>query len=345
MSVKISFAEPEIIAPVDLCLPDGRLNPAAIGWSRRPLHRCNLAPRPWGPKKRWDFWAVTSDTHMLRLTYGCTDYVGVVSVNWLEYDQGRPIEHARMLPLARGMTFPETVGGRDLVYRSKNLSLGMYEETGGTRLQATVRARGCELAADILIARPPNHETLNVVIPWSDTRFQFTSKQTARPAEGTVTLNGKSFRFEHANHSFGCLDYGRGIWPYHTVWNWGAAAGWQDGRVVGLTLGGKWTDGTGMTESGFCVNGRLHKVSEPLIWAYDRGDFRRPWRIYAPFTRAVDLELTPLHEEAQRLELGLIGTELHWVLGHFNGTMRTDRGDVVEVRDLLGWVEEHEARW
>ena len=34
--------EPEITEPVDLCLPDGRLNPAAVGWTRRPLHRANL---------------------------------------------------------------------------------------------------------------------------------------------------------------------------------------------------------------------------------------------------------------------------------------------------------------
>jgi len=28
----------EITEAVDLCLPDGRLNPAAVGWTRRPLH-------------------------------------------------------------------------------------------------------------------------------------------------------------------------------------------------------------------------------------------------------------------------------------------------------------------
>ncbi|MFF2410631.1 DUF2804 domain-containing protein [Streptomyces sp. NPDC058092] len=42
--------EREINEPVDLCLPDGRLNPAARGWSRKPLHRANL--RRWGRTKR-----------------------------------------------------------------------------------------------------------------------------------------------------------------------------------------------------------------------------------------------------------------------------------------------------
>ena len=100
-----------------------------------------------------------------------------------------------------------------------------------------------------------------------------------------------------------------------------------------------------MTENGFCLAGRLHKIGEPLIWTYRRNDYRRPWRIYAPRTHRVDLDFTPMLEESQRIELGLIGTELHWVLGHYDGTLITDEGDLVEVRALLGWAEEHTARW
>ena len=50
--------ERELTDEVDLCTPDGSaLNPAALGWSRRPLHRANLAGR-FGLNKRWDYWAV-----------------------------------------------------------------------------------------------------------------------------------------------------------------------------------------------------------------------------------------------------------------------------------------------
>ena len=34
--------ERELTSPVEIALDDGRLNRAAIGWSRTPLHRCNL---------------------------------------------------------------------------------------------------------------------------------------------------------------------------------------------------------------------------------------------------------------------------------------------------------------
>lgn len=338
------YREPEITGAIDLCLPDGRLNREAVAWSRHPLHRCNLRGR-WPRKKRWDFWGVTTDTHMLAVTYGCTDYVGTAAVTWLEYEVGKRIEHARVLPFAHGMRFPETVGGGDMRYEAKDLRVALLEEAQGTRLQAWFRSHAHELEADVLVERPSAHETLNVVIPWSDTCFQFTSKQNTRPARGQVRFDGREFPFDSGNQAYGCLDYGRGIWPFRTVWNWGAASGVQGQRVIGLNLGGKWTDGTGMTESGICVDGRLHKVSEPLTWEYDRGNFRRPWRMYAPATQRVDLQFVPTVEVAQHLNLGLVRTELHWVLGHFDGTVVTDAGESISIRKLLGWAEEHRARW
>ena len=50
--------ENELTSEIDLCTPDGRrLNRAALGWSRRPLHRANL-DGCFGINKRWDYWAI-----------------------------------------------------------------------------------------------------------------------------------------------------------------------------------------------------------------------------------------------------------------------------------------------
>jgi len=51
--------EPELTAPVDLCDSAGRLNRAAVGWSRQPLHNCNVSGH-WPRKKRWNYWCITS---------------------------------------------------------------------------------------------------------------------------------------------------------------------------------------------------------------------------------------------------------------------------------------------
>ena len=49
------YAEREITEEVDLCDASGRLNPAAVGFARRPLVRANLSGH-WPRKKRWNFW-------------------------------------------------------------------------------------------------------------------------------------------------------------------------------------------------------------------------------------------------------------------------------------------------
>lgn len=336
--------EPEITESVDLCLPSGRLDPAAVGWTRRPLHRCAL-PAGWPRRKRWEFWGILTDTHLLRVTYGCTDYIGTLTVSFLDYDVGERVEHSSLVPLAWGMEFPDRVAGGDIRFAAGGAWIEIVEEGDGTRLRVNVDTRSMKLEADVFVALPPGHETLGVVIPWSDSTFQYTAKHNTRPATGFVKLGDAAHVFSPENHAFGILDFGRGVWPYDTAWNWAPASGVQDGRLVGFNLGGKWTDGTGMTENALCVDGRLSKIGEDLVWEYDRRDFRRPWRICAPESRRVDLRFTPTIDEHVTTDLLAVRTELHWCLGRFTGFVVTDAGERVEIRDLLGWTEEHLARW
>lgn len=336
--------EPEITTPVDLCLPNGKLNRQAVGWSRHPLQRCNLSAG-WPFRKRWDFWGVQTDTHLLRMTHGCTDYLGLLAIDFLDYSVGKAVQATRNPPFAHGMGFPPTVGGGRMAYVADGFGLEISEEDGGTRLRGHFHKPEHRLDADVFIARPPGHETLNVVIPWSNDRFQFTSKQNTRPATGYVDLNGKRFSFGPDNHAYGILDYGRGVWPYNTTWNWASASGIENGRVIGLNLGGKWTDRTGCTENGLCVDGRLHKLSEDLLWEYDVHDFSKPWRIRAPQSGRVDLVFTPRIEEQQKIEAFIVRSELHWALGTFAGKIVTDQGETLTLTNLLGWAEEHRARW
>jgi uncharacterized protein DUF2804 len=336
--------ERELTKPVSLCLPDGSLDPEAVGWSRVPLHRCNLRGRPLR-QKRWDYWCVTADTHLLSMTYTDLGYVGLVNAWFLEYATRDLVEGQALVPFARGFSQPDTVAGDDLRFESAGLRIAVVESPAATRLRVAIEAKGRRVDADVAIGKPPGHETLSVVVPWDAHRFQYTSKHNTRPATGAVSVDGRAHAFGPENGSFGTLDYGRGIWPWRCVWNWASASGVQDGRSLGLNLGGKWTDGTGSTENGFCLGGRLHKLSEDLVWEYQRGAWTAPWRLRAPRSGRVDLAFTPFFEKASRFELGLLASELHVCFGRFSGSLVSDEGERLPVRDLVGWAEEHRARW
>ena len=74
--------------------------------------------------------------------------------------------------------------------------------------------------------RPAGHESLNVVIPWSDELFNYTSKHQARPATGSLTVGDRTWALGgDTGDAWGVLDVGRGRWPAEVVWNWGGGAG------------------------------------------------------------------------------------------------------------------------
>ena len=334
--------ESEISEAVDLCNGRGNLNRPAVGFSRIPLHRCNVRGHALR-KKRWNYWAVTSDRYVFSATIADIDYIGLASVYLIDFETNRMIERTVSVPFG-GAAMPETVY-EDIRFRHKRLNLAIEDDGASVRIRAKASSvRGLPFRADLAIARPAGHETLNVVIPWSDDRFQFTSKQNTLPAAGTVQFGDEEFVFEEGK-SFAVLDYGRGVWPFSTFWNWGAGSGVQDRRLVGLNLGGGWTDGTGMTENGICVDGRLHKIHEDLRFEYDKSDYMKPWHVRSVGSDRVDLRLDPVFERVANTNLLLLKSDVHQVFGHYSGTVRDDDGGQIEIDGLVGWVEQQDARW
>ena len=327
--------EREITEAVDLCRPDGGLNPAAIGWSRRPLHRANLRGR--GRAKRWEYWCVTSPTHVLGVTVSDLDYAALHAVWFLGPDRSE-VAASALVPFSR-VGLPDRCGAGPVLVRAKGLSIDLLPDEGGLTLQATTPS----LKADVRIDRPPGHEALGVVVPWSGRLFQYTVKENTLPARGRVAVGGREHAF--GEDSWGTLDHGRGRWPYRIDWNWGSGSGRVDGRVVGLQVGGAWTDGTGSTENALTVDGRLHKLGEELLWSYDRADWMRPWRVEAPRTGRADLTFTPYHVRSDRIERVIIGNDTHQAFGHWSGWVADDSGERISVDGLHGWAEEVRNRW
>jgi len=343
----VTTREHEITEAIDLCDVDGlHLNPAARGWSRSLLHRANLAGR-WGRTKRWDYWAIQSEELVVAVTIADIDYLGLVTVDWLEPATHRMGGRSAMVPLGRGIELPDDPATGRLEYSSRNLGVSIDYGDNATDLSAHwIEKNGANASLSVSVAAPLGHESLNVVIPWSKTQFQFTSKHQARPATGSVTLGDRTIDFGgSAGEAWGILDIGRGRWPYQTQWNWGGGAGHTtSGEVVGVQIGGKWTDNTGFTENGILIDGRLLKIGEELEWLYDWDQPLEPWQVRSQ-DLTLDLMLTPLHDRHANTNLGVLTNEVHQVFGHWTGTVPDGDGSVLRVEQILGFAEEARARW
>ena len=340
--------EREIVEPVDLAVPSGRaLNAAARGWSRRPLHRANLAGR-WGRNKRWDYWAVLAGDVVVSMVYADVDYLGIVDVWWADLTDNTSGGCSVMAPLARGVRLPDVPGTAPLELRSKKLDLSITDDTDGTThlRVAWTGSDGVPGRVDVSVALPEGHESLNVVIPWSERQFQFTSKHQARPAMGELVVGDRVWTVGGGSGpAWGVLDVGRGRWPYSTRWNWGGGAGMaRDGSVVGLQLGGMWTAGTDATENGVLVDGVLTKLGNELVWEYDWNCPMEPWRVVDPGGQ-LTLELSPRHDKHSATNLGVLATETHQVFGTWSGSFNDDNGRTYTFDHLQGFAEESRSRW
>ncbi|MDV3223480.1 DUF2804 domain-containing protein, partial [Intrasporangium sp.] len=303
--------EREITDPLDLTLRNGRLNSAAVGWTRTPLHRTDGIGRGrvgwgrvgWGRNKRWEYWAVTLETHVVAVVVSDIGYAAVPSLFVLDRRSGEQIAVEAITPMGCGATLPGTLDQGPARARTRRLLIDIDPTPDGTRL----RARAERVDLDVVAHLAPGHERLGVVVPWSQRLFQYTVKDPARPATGRVIVDGATYRTEEGT-SWATLDHGRGRWPYAISWNWGSGSGIVGGRTIGLQVGGRWTDGTGSTENAVIVDGRLTKISDDLRWEYSPGDWMAPWAIHGG---PVALTFQPEHLRRSVTQLGILASRTH----------------------------------
>jgi hypothetical protein len=331
-------------SPVNLSLADGRFNPDSRGWSRHPIQVSNLGKHHWPRKKRWNYWCVVTPDFLFSVTLSNIDYMGLAFAYFLDFKTLEFIEQTVMSPFGKGCNLPDTVAGQ---ISFDHPEMQLYFDDRGDHVDLRIHSpnfKGRDLNARLHLERPNGLESLNVVIPWSETRYHFTSKQNCLPTSGELKLGDRTLTF-NPQTDFGCLDLGRGIWKYRSYWNWSSFSTQVGGVSLGVNLGAGWTEAGGVTENSLLINGRVEKLSEDVHFDYDPQHFMMPWRLKTTFSDQVDLTFTPFYERVAKTDLVVLRSEAHQMIGKFSGTVRSVDGRSFAITDVVGWAEEHNARW
>jgi hypothetical protein len=342
--------ERELFDPSPLLDEQGNLE--QVGWSRQPLLDCNLenarfyALRPLQRFriKRWDYYGVTTQTHYYSFTLADLGYAGQAFVYVVNFEEGTYHEETLTIPLASGILLPRNSVEGTSRYESGKARL-VFEIEGETRRIAVAWPgfEGKGLSAEMVFGLPADHESMTIVIPIGRKRFYYNRKVNCMPAEGWVKIGEEKVTLD-PNRDLGNLDWGRGVWEYNSFWVWASASGFLgDGRRVGLNMGFGFGDTTAATESALILEGRIHKIAR-IDFTYDPGNFMRPWRMVSDDGR-LDLEFVPFLDRTAATNLAIITSEVHQMFGRYYGTVQTDGGEMIVLDGLVGFAEEHHARW
>lgn len=345
----------ELRQPSPLLSADGAL--AQIGWSRQPLLDCNLEDarfyrlrflQRWRIK-RWDYYGLTTPDHFFSATLADLGYAGQVFIYLIDFTSGEYHEAALTLPFARGIAIPRNSTAGDSTFDNGQVRLAFRHEAEGRRISVVwPQFGGKDLAAEMGLRVKPDHESMTIVIPMNAARlparrFYYNRKINCLPAGGHLTWGDQQLEFKPSD-TLGNLDWGRGIWDYRSFWVWASASGFlPDARTVGLNLGFGFGDTSQATENALILNGRLHKLGQ-VDFQYSRASFKRPWKMSSADGR-LDLEFTPFFERVAQTNLLLITSEVHQMFGRYHGTVVADDGEAIKIDGLIGWAEEHHARW
>jgi len=341
----------ELTQPGKLLGPDGRL--AQVGWSRQQLLDCNLeATRFYQFKpfqrfriKRWDYYAVFSPKRFFSATIADLGYAGNIFVYTMDFETGDLHEEGLVIPLGKGIELPRNSTAGDSHFENDKASLHFSLLSDRRRITVSWPSfnAGRGIEADISLACSPGHESMTIVIPIEEKRFYYNRKINCLPASGMVKYGDLTESLDPKT-CLGSLDWGRGVWEYKSFWNWASASGFlPDGRTLGLNLGCGFGDLSKAGENAIILNNRIHKL-EQVKFDYVSGDFMKPWK----FTDAegrLDLVFTPFKDRTAITNLGIIQSAVHQMFGRYNGIVVADDGEQIQVKDLIGFAEEHQAKW
>ncbi len=338
----------EITEPSPLLTPGGDLT--QVGWARRPLLDCNLEHASFyrlGAAqryriKRWDYYGVTFPDGYFSATIAHLGYAGQVFIYLVDFGHESYREDTITIPFGTGVQLPRNSDAGVTSYAGKKAQLSFGSDANSRSVSVGWDRFGKErLEAYLHFDVPADHESTVIVIPIEAKRFYLNRKINCMPVQGKISIGDQLIQVEPKTSS-GNLDWGRGVWAYNSFWVWASASGFlADGRRVGLNLGYGFGDTSAATENTVLIDGRIHKLGE-VTFDYNNADFSAPWRMRSD---RVELAFTPFLDRTARTNLALIRSEVHQMFGHYAGTVVDDDGDDVAIDGLIGWAEEHRARW
>ena len=317
------------------------------GWARSLLPVYRRADIKAGAMrvKEWDYYLITDGHIGLALTIADNGYMGLDSVSFLDFDDKWEKTSSRMraLPLGRTQLPESSAEGASEISRS-GYALAFYHEDGARMLSFHMdKFLDKEPIEGIVKLTDEPEESMVIATPFDKPgHFYYNQKINCMRADGSMRLGGKTYDFS-GEDSFATLDWGRGVWTYDNTWYWGNGNGTVNGHRVGFNIGYGFGDTSAASENMIIYDGTAHKLSK-VSFNIPADSYTKPWTFTSDDGR-FEMDFVPVIDRAARTNALIIESDQHQVFGRFTGKMVLDGGDVIKLKDFMGFAEKVHNRY
>lgn len=301
--------------------------------------------------KEWDYYLIYNEDFGVALTVGSVPFAGLISATFIDFKN--PYESAKsvisVFPIWR-VKMPESSIVGDIIYQDIGVNISFKHDHDARKLYMKMKnfEEGSDLEVSIILTNEPT-DSMVIATPFKEDRnkFYYNQKIIGMKAFGEVSYKDRIYKFS-SDTSFGLLDWGRGVWPYITNWYWSAGQGIVYDKVFGFNLGYGFGDTSAATENMIFFDGIANKLDD-VIFNIPRNkdnefDYMKPWVITSSDKR-FEADFVPIIDRSVNLSAVVLSTDQHQVFGKFTGRAILDDGQIIELRDFLGFAEKVKNMW
>ncbi len=295
--------------------------------------------------REWQAFQILTPGHFFFVALYDTKKINLVQ--FIHYDLQNNIKNRfERKVLSTDLHLPNGLFKTSAWYRSADCYIRVDHDVDGKRLTMEVDIRQSKkfpavYAHFLALHDVDAYEPMVVVLPFSDNQAMYSHK-CLMPVEGEVMMGIDSFRLHHSQSNL-ILDDHKGYYPYITKYDWVTGFGFtENDERMGFNLtDNQVKDQQQHNENALWLDGKLHLLP-PVKFSRPQGP-KGPWLI-KDMQGSVDLTFSPITHTSLKMNLLVLRTKYEGPYGYFNGFLKREDGQKLEIRNIFGVGEDFYLR-
>lgn len=326
----------EITQESNILKKNGELN--VKGWSKKMVFNYNIDDTTANMFhiKAGDFYFITNDKCSVCLEIRDYRKFKIYSATLVDYKRG--IVHSNYVKRKFTVSksdIPLTSSYGDISYSCKNLGMRFSKVSNNRYIRCDFV--NFDDAKNLYVAiklRETSDDTIVMVKPGADNNkyMLYNQKIPCMSANGVIKYGGIDYKFKECS-SFAILDWNREIAQKRKSSAWCAASGKSGNTMVGFIA--DYNKDDEINPNMIFVDGTGYKINKVYL---ANTDDKKEWKLISEDGK-LNVTFDALESNKIKIRHTFLSSNIKRIFGRFHGKLTLDSGKVIEIKDIMGFIE------